>query len=68
MDYFAACEYFHKCFRDPSVFTAVIVGSFKAEALVPLVLQYLVGEVACGSRAVRLRDYGVLGRYKEPAR
>jgi predicted Zn-dependent peptidase len=37
-----ACEYFSKCFRDPSAFTVVIVGNIDPTVALPLILQYLV--------------------------
>lgn len=39
-----ACEYFNSCFKDPSTFTVVIVGSINPSIAVPLILQYLVSE------------------------
>ncbi|KAL3747335.1 hypothetical protein ACJRO7_016163 [Eucalyptus globulus] len=38
-----ACEYFSRCFKDPSTFTVVIVGSISPTIAVPLILQYLGG-------------------------
>ncbi|GMN50692.1 hypothetical protein TIFTF001_019852 [Ficus carica] len=38
-----ACEYFNNCFKDPSTFTAVIVGNIDPTIAVPLILQYLAG-------------------------
>ncbi|KAI3421693.1 uncharacterized protein J3R85_011884 [Psidium guajava] len=38
-----ACEYFSCCFKDPSTFTVVIVGSISPTMAVPLILQYLGG-------------------------
>lgn len=40
----SACEYFNNCFKDPSTFTVVIVGSINPSIAVPLILQYLVTE------------------------
>lgn len=37
-----ACEYFNRCFKDPSTFTVVIVGNINPSIAVPLILQYLV--------------------------
>ncbi|XP_022154671.1 zinc protease PQQL-like isoform X1 [Momordica charantia] len=38
-----ACEYFNKCFRDPSTFTVVIVGNINPSIALPLIQQYLGG-------------------------
>ncbi|XP_078169088.1 insulinase (Peptidase family M16) protein isoform X3 [Carex rostrata] len=38
-----ACEYFSRCFKDPSTFTVVIVGNINPSIAVPLILQYLGG-------------------------
>lgn len=38
-----ACEYFNSCFKDPSTFTAVIVGNIDPRMATPLILQYLGG-------------------------
>lgn len=37
-----ACEYFNKCFRDPSNFTVVVVGNINPSIALPLIQQYLV--------------------------
>lgn len=42
VDPLKACEYFSKCFRDPSAFTVVIVGNIDPTIALPLILQYLV--------------------------
>lgn len=38
-----ACEYFNRCFKDPSTFTVVIAGNIDPTIALPLILQYLVG-------------------------
>nr|KYP67514.1 putative zinc protease pqqL [Cajanus cajan] len=38
-----ACEFFSKCFKDPSTFTVVIVGNIDPTIAMPLILQYLGG-------------------------
>lgn len=38
-----ACEYFDRCFKDPSSFTVAIVGNLEPEKALPLILQYLGG-------------------------
>ncbi|XP_059634863.1 zinc protease PQQL-like [Cornus florida] len=43
VDPFKACEYFNKCFKDPSTFTVVIVGNIDPAVACPLILQYLGG-------------------------
>ncbi|KAL4571854.1 hypothetical protein LXL04_018620 [Taraxacum kok-saghyz] len=43
VDPFKACEYFNKCFKDPSTFTVVIVGNIAPDIARPLILQYLGG-------------------------
>ncbi|AET05136.2 peptidase M16 inactive domain protein [Medicago truncatula] len=43
VDPLEACEYFSKCFRDPSAFTVVIVGNIDPTIALPLILQYLGG-------------------------
>ncbi|KAL1364192.1 hypothetical protein HN51_012358 [Arachis hypogaea] len=43
VDPLKACEYFSKCFRDPSTFTVVIVGNIEPTIAMPLILQYLGG-------------------------
>ncbi|CAI5506607.1 unnamed protein product [Closterium sp. Naga37s-1] len=43
VDYSRACEYFERAFKDPSPFTAVIVGSTRLEQALPLIKQYLGG-------------------------
>ncbi|PKI49083.1 zinc protease PQQL-like isoform X1 [Punica granatum] len=43
VDPLRACEYFNSCFKDPSTFTVVIVGSINPSIAVPLILQYLGG-------------------------
>ncbi|CAI5457717.1 unnamed protein product [Closterium sp. Yama58-4] len=43
VDYSKACEYYERAFKDPSPFTAVIVGSTKLEQALPLIKQYLGG-------------------------
>ncbi|XP_071721497.1 zinc protease PQQL-like isoform X2 [Rutidosis leptorrhynchoides] len=43
VDPFSACEYFNKCFKDPSTFTVVIVGNIDPTIARPLILQYLGG-------------------------
>ncbi|CAL5215055.1 unnamed protein product [Lathyrus oleraceus] len=43
VDPLKACEYFSKCFRDPSAFTVVIVGNIDPTIALPLILQYLGG-------------------------
>ncbi|MFS7930096.1 putative processing peptidase [Helianthus anomalus] len=43
VDPFKACEYFNKCFKDPSTFTVVIVGNIEPTIARPLILQYLGG-------------------------
>ncbi|CAI9259574.1 unnamed protein product [Lactuca saligna] len=43
VDPFKACEYFNKCFKDPSTFTVVIVGNIDPDIARPLILQYLGG-------------------------
>ncbi|XP_065849756.1 zinc protease PQQL-like isoform X2 [Euphorbia lathyris] len=43
VDPFKACEYFNSCFKDPSNFTVVIVGSLEPTIALPLILQYLGG-------------------------
>lgn len=42
VDPLKACEYFSKCFRDPSTFTVVIVGNIDPTIALPLIRQYLV--------------------------
>jgi len=42
VDPFKACDYFSKCFKDPSTFTVVIVGKIDPPIACPLILQYLV--------------------------
>jgi hypothetical protein len=37
-----ACEFFNRCFKDPSTFTVVIVGNINPSIAIPLMLQYLV--------------------------
>ncbi|KAF7819724.1 zinc protease PQQL-like isoform X1 [Senna tora] len=43
VDPLKACEYFSKCFKDPSTFTVVIVGNIDPTIALPLILQYLGG-------------------------
>ncbi|KAF1862164.1 hypothetical protein Lal_00026687 [Lupinus albus] len=43
VDPLKACEYFIKCFKDPSTFTVVIVGNIDPTIALPLILQYLGG-------------------------
>ncbi|CAI5511991.1 unnamed protein product [Closterium sp. Naga37s-1] len=43
VDYSKACEYFERAFKDPSPFTAVIIGSTRLEQALPLIKQYLGG-------------------------
>lgn len=43
VDPLKACEYFNNCFKDPSTFTVVIVGSIDPAIALPLILQYLGG-------------------------
>ncbi|KAK7852912.1 zinc protease pqql-like [Quercus suber] len=43
VDPLRACEYFNKCFKDPSTFTVVIVGNIVPMIALPLILQYLGG-------------------------
>ncbi|CAI0543733.1 unnamed protein product, partial [Linum tenue] len=43
VDPLKACEYFNKCFKDPSSFTVAIVGNLDPSVAVPLILQYLGG-------------------------
>ncbi|GMY36234.1 zinc protease PQQL-like isoform X1 [Fagus crenata] len=43
VDPLRACEYFNKCFKDPSTFTVVIVGNIVPTIALPLILQYLGG-------------------------
>lgn len=43
VDPFKACDYFSKCFKDPSTFTVVIVGKIDPTIACPLILQYLGG-------------------------
>ncbi|KVI12277.1 Metalloenzyme, LuxS/M16 peptidase-like protein [Cynara cardunculus var. scolymus] len=43
VDPFKACEYYNKCFKDPSTFTVVIVGNIDPAIARPLILQYLGG-------------------------
>ncbi|WCJ42624.1 Insulinase (Peptidase family M16) protein [Euphorbia peplus] len=43
VDPLKACEYFNSCFKDPSSFTVVIVGSLDPTIALPLILQYLGG-------------------------
>ncbi|PWA80900.1 insulinase (Peptidase family M16) protein [Artemisia annua] len=43
VDPFKACEYYNKCFKDPSTFTVVIVGNIDPTIARPLILQYLGG-------------------------
>ncbi|OIV93964.1 hypothetical protein TanjilG_05667 [Lupinus angustifolius] len=43
VDPLKACEYFSKCFKDPSTFTIVIVGNIDPTIALPLILQYLGG-------------------------
>ncbi|KAK5829923.1 zinc protease PQQL-like [Gossypium arboreum] len=38
-----ACEYFNRCFKDPSTFTVVITGNIDPTIALPLILQYLGG-------------------------
>ncbi|XP_072967419.1 zinc protease PQQL-like isoform X1 [Typha angustifolia] len=42
VDPIQACEYFNKCFKDPSTFTVVIVGNIDPTVSLPLIQQYLV--------------------------
>lgn len=42
VDPLRACEYFNSCFKDPSTFTVVVVGSINPSIAVPLILKYLV--------------------------
>ncbi|KAJ7973741.1 zinc protease PQQL-like [Quillaja saponaria] len=43
VDPLKACEYFNKCFKDPSTFTVVIVGNIDTTVALPLIFQYLGG-------------------------
>ncbi|CAL9027723.1 unnamed protein product [Prunus brigantina] len=43
VDPLKACEYFNKCFKDPSTFSIVIVGNIDPSIALPLILQYLGG-------------------------
>ncbi|KAL2930027.1 Zinc protease PQQL-like [Bienertia sinuspersici] len=43
VDAFKACDYFSNSFKDPSTFTAVIVGNINPSIARPLILQYLGG-------------------------
>ncbi|XP_061994559.1 zinc protease PQQL-like isoform X2 [Rosa rugosa] len=43
VDPMKACEYFNKCFKDPSTFSMVIVGNIDPSIALPLILQYLGG-------------------------
>nr|XP_043621332.1 zinc protease PQQL-like [Erigeron canadensis] len=43
VDPFKACEYYNKCFKDPSTFSVVIVGNIDPTIARPLILQYLGG-------------------------
>ncbi|XP_030953176.1 zinc protease PQQL-like isoform X1 [Quercus lobata] len=43
VDPLRACEFFNKCFKDPSTFTVVIVGNIVPTIALPLILQYLGG-------------------------
>ncbi|CAN1159942.1 Zinc protease PQQL-like [Linum perenne] len=43
VDPLKACEYFNKCFKDPSTFTVAIVGNLDPAVAIPLILQYLGG-------------------------
>ncbi|XP_068334934.1 zinc protease PQQL-like [Pyrus communis] len=43
VDPLKACEYFNKCFKDPSTFSVVIVGNIDPSIALPLILQYLGG-------------------------
>ncbi|RDX96961.1 Zinc protease PQQL-like protein, partial [Mucuna pruriens] len=43
VDPLKACEFFSKCFKDPSTFTVVIVGNIDPTIAMPLILQYLGG-------------------------
>ncbi|KAK6944867.1 Peptidase M16, N-terminal [Dillenia turbinata] len=38
-----ACDYFNRCFKDPSTFTVVLVGNIDPAIACPLILQYLGG-------------------------
>lgn len=42
VDPIKACEYFNRCFKDPSAFTVAIVGKIDPGVSLPLILQYLV--------------------------
>ncbi|CAN6441507.1 unnamed protein product [Victoria cruziana] len=43
VDPFKSCDYFSKCFKDPSTFTVVIVGNIDPLVARPFILQYLGG-------------------------
>ncbi|XP_062148705.1 zinc protease PQQL-like isoform X1 [Alnus glutinosa] len=43
VDPLKACEYFNNCFKDPSTFTVMIIGSIDPTIALPLILQYLGG-------------------------
>ncbi|KAI4380729.1 hypothetical protein MLD38_006890 [Melastoma candidum] len=43
VDPLRACEYFNTCFKDPSTFTVVMVGSINPAIALPIILQYLGG-------------------------
>lgn len=46
VDPLKACEYFNKCFKDPSTFSIVIVGNIDPSIALPLILQYLVSKTS----------------------
>jgi len=56
VDPLEACEYFSKCFRDPSAFTVVIVGNIDPTIALPLILQYLVSIHPLAKRQQTLND------------
>lgn len=43
VDPFKACQFFNKCFKDPSTFSVVIVGNIDPAIALPLILLYLGG-------------------------